>query len=210
MSITVSLSLSTEKLVKRFDVDIDVASTFPLKIFESYVRASIYDEKNKRLQPHPCGIYFQEIPTDPITGLAAVPYETAEELGCFKMDFLHNKVYDHFTSKEEIKQLIKVDPDWTLLEIPSVVKQCYHIGNHYDLLKDVRPRSIIELADCLALIRPQKRFMLKAYLKNREKIRGELYSVDKDGGYAFKKAHALAYAYVIVLQLHLLKEGITL
>lgn len=196
--------------MKHFDVDIDVAaSVIPSEIFgPTIVRASTYQDK--KLLPHPCGVYFQAVPKDPITGLAAVPYKIAEELGCFKVDFLHVYVYDHFTSKDEIKQLIKIEPDWTLLEIPSVVEQLFQLGKHYDLLKDVKPRSVIEVADCVALIRPQKKFMVKAYLKDRARIRCELYKFNEGDGYAFKKAHAVAYAYVIVLQLHLLKAGLQL
>ena len=83
------------------------------------------------------------------------------------------------------------------------------MSKHYDLIEQVKPTSILELADCLALIRPQKRFMLKKYLENPAKIREQLYKSESwSDGYAFKKAHAIAYAMVIVLQLHLIKGGI--
>lgn len=192
-----------------FDIDIDVPSTInPIDIFPNAVRASLY--RDKKLSPHPCGVYFQDVPADPITGLAAVPYETAEDLGCFKIDFLHLKVYDYFSSKEEIDELLKHDPDWNLLEIPSVVNQLFQVSKHYDLISQIKPRSVQEMADVLALIRPQKRFMVKAYMQNQSKIRRELYRQDADSGYAFKKAHAIAYALVIVLQLHLIKGGINM
>ena len=189
------------------DIDIDCTSSFdPTKIFPGAVKASQY--KDGKLTPHPCGVYFQGVPTDPLTGLAAVPYEQAEDLGCFKIDFLHLHVYDHFTSREEIKELLKHDPDWSMLSIPSVVAQLFQVSKHYDLISQVKPRSILEVADCLALIRPQKRFMMKKYLENPKKIRAELYKHEAGDGYAFKKAHAIAYAMVIVLQLHLIKGGI--
>jgi len=189
------------------DIDIDCPSNMdPGKIFPGSVRASQY--KNGKLTPHPCGVYFQDVPTDPITKLAAVPYEQAEELGCFKVDFLHLHVYDHFTSREEIVELLKHDPDWSLLNIPSVVGQLFHLSKHFDLIAQIKPRSVLEIADCLSLIRPQKRFMLKKYLENPLKIRAELYKHEAGDGYAFKKAHAIAYALVIVLQLHLIKGGI--
>ena len=164
--------------------------------------------KDKKLTPHPCGVYFQKVPTDPLTELSAVPYEEAEELGCFKIDFLHLHVYDHFTSRDEMKEFLKHEPDWDLLKIPSVVEQLFQLSKHYDLIQQIKPRSILEIGDCLALIRPQKRFMLKAYLENPEKIRRELYKQEIGGGYGFKKAHAICYALVIVLQLHLIKGGI--
>lgn len=194
--------------MKHFDVDIDVPAAFDLGIFgPTIVRASTY--QNKKLMPHPCGVYFQEVPTDPITGLAAVPYKVADALGCFKVDFLHLHIYDYFSSKEEIKELIKIDPDWTLLAIPSVVDQLFQISKHFDLVNEVKPRSVMEIGDCLALIRPQKRFLMKYYLQDRKKTRREhLYHFDQGDGYAFKKAHAIAYAYVIILQLHLIKGGL--
>lgn len=187
------------------DIDVDVPTSFkPGEIFKDAVLASMLREQT--LAPHPCGVYFHTVPVDPLTGLSAVPYDRAEELGWLKVDFLHLSVYDQFSSREEITELLKIEPDWKLLEIPSVVGQLFHLSKHYDLLQEVKPRSIEELADCLALIRPQKRFMLKAYLKNRAKYREELYKLDPgQEGYAFKKAHAIAYALVIVLQLHLIK-----
>ena len=194
--------------MNRADIDVDVQSTFdPAKIFRGSVRASIY--RDKKLTPHPCGVYLQNVPTDPVTGLAAAPYETAEELGCFKIDFLHLRIYDHFTSRNEITELLKIEPDWKLLELPSVVQQLFQLSKHYDVIQKVRPTSLIEVADVLALIRPQKRYMLEYYLRDRTAARKLLYQVERgSGGYAFKKSHALSYAQVIVLQLHLIKGGI--
>ena len=118
-------------------------------------------------------------------------------------------MYAHFSSHDEIKELIKHPPDWTLLKIPSVVDQLFQLSRHYDLVSQVAPTSVIELADCLALIRPQKRFLLKYYLQDRVKFRPELYKFEKhDEGYAFKKSHAIAYALVVILQLHLIKFGV--
>jgi DNA polymerase III alpha subunit len=190
------------------DIDLDVKTTFnPTQVFDHIVKASIY--KAEKLTPHPCGVYFQDIAQDPFTKLSAVPYELAEALGYFKIDFLHLRVYDFFSSREEIKELIKHDPDWSLLTIPSVVKSLFQLSKHADLLAQVKPRSILELADCLALIRPQKRYILKNYLTNPEKYRHELYKSEPGSdGYGFKKAHACAYSLVIVLQLHLIKAGI--
>lgn len=154
-------------------------------------------------------MYFQNIPTDPLTGLAAIPYREAEDVGYFKIDFLHVNVYDKFTSREEITELLKCDPDWTLLEIPSVVEKLFQVSKHHELLSKLKPRSVIELADCLALIRPQKRYLLKYYLENPIKTRDLLYKKEPGSeGYSFKKAHAIAYALIIVLELHLIKAGI--
>lgn len=188
------------------DIDIDLPSTFdPIKAFPGIaVRASMVREGD--LVPHPCGAYLQHVPVDPLTGLAAVPYEEAEALGCFKIDFLHLHVYDEFVDRADLKALLDIDPDWTLLQIPSVVANLFQLGKHLDVLQAVKPKSVIELADCLALIRPQKKYLLKYYLKDRLKARPMLYQKEQgEGGYGFKKAHAVAYAYVVILQLHLAK-----
>lgn len=163
--------------------------------------------RNGELAPHPCGAYLQTVPKDPVSGLAAAPYELAEELGCFKLDFLHLSIYDSFTDRAKMKALLKQEPDWTLLQIPSVVQRLFQLSKHADLLATVKPRSIEQLADCLALIRPQKRYMLAYYLKNPEGCRKLLYKKEEGESYAFKKAHACAYSLVIVLQLHLEKSS---
>lgn len=192
-----------------FDIDIDTRTDFdPLTVFKQGVRASML--RNNELAPHPCGVYLQTVPKDPVTGLAAAPFELAEELGCFKLDFLHLGVYDSFSSRAEIKRLIAIEPDWNLLHIPSVVRELFQLAKHADILSAVKPTSIIELADCNALIRPDKRYLLDFYLKNRRDARKLLYRKEEgSAGYGFKKAHAIAYALVIVLQLHLIKNGPT-
>lgn len=163
-------------------------------------------QRNNELAPHPCGIYLQAVPKDHLTNLAAAPFELAEELNCFKLDFLHLGVYDSFTSRDEIKRLIAQEPDWNLLLIPSVVQGLFQLAKHADILSAVKPTSIIELADCNALIRPDKRYLLQYYLKDRLSARKLLYLKEQGStGYGFKKAHAVAYALVIVLQLHLIK-----
>jgi DNA polymerase III alpha subunit len=178
------------------DVDIDLKTDFdPLKYFKDAVRASMV--KDNQLVKHPAGAYFQPIPVDGVTGLAAIPYEQAEELGYFKVDFLHLSLLDCFENKVQIRTLLKQEPDWSLLENPDVV----------ELISQVKPRSVQELADCIALIRPGKRMMVQAYLKDRKKVREELYKKPEEG-YYFKKSHAIAYAMTIVLQLHLAKGGI--
>ena len=191
---------------KSFDIDIDTPSNFnPLSIFPFVVRASVVREKV--LTPHPCGVYFQNIPIDPLTHLSAIEYESAEALNFFKIDFLHLNVYDAFSSKDDIRQLLKQTIDWNLLKIPSVVKDLFQLSKHYDLLQELQPTSEMELADVLALIRPQKRYLLDFYKKNKDQCRKLLYTKESGDAYSFKKAHAIAYALVIVLQLHLISKA---
>lgn len=189
------------------DIDIDLPSTFkPLDLFPEWVRASIY--KDEKLNNHPCGYYPQSIPRDPISKLSAIPYKEAEELGYYKIDFLHLHIYDYFKSRSEIDELLKIEPDWSLLESPSVVTQLFQLSKHYGIIQKIKPKSILEIADVIALIRPGKMFLIKKYQENKLEARKYLYSLDTGDSYGFKKSHAIAYAYVIVLQLHLISIGI--
>ena len=189
------------------DVDIDLKTDFdPLQIFPEAIRASMV--KDSELAKHPAGAYFQSIPIDAVTGLAAIPYDKAEEAGYFKIDFLHLSVLDYFDNKKQIRTLIKKEPDWTLLQDASVVVKLFQLHRHYKLLAQVKPQSVQELADCIALIRPGRRHLLQAYLKDREAVRPYVYRQDKDGKSAFRKSHSIAYALTIVLQLHLIKAKI--
>ena len=71
------------------DIDIDLPTSFrPEEIFPNWVKASIYDAANQSVKPHPCGVYPQKIAADPISGLCAIPYNLAEELGYIKLDFI--------------------------------------------------------------------------------------------------------------------------
>lgn len=188
------------------DIDIDLRSDFdPIQYFQDAVRASMV--KDNQLIKHPAGVYFQPIPIDKITGLAAIPYEQADQVGFFKIDFLHLTLLDWFENKNEIRTLLKIEPDWNLLQKPENVAKLFQISKHFELISQIKPRSVQELGDCIALIRPGKRNLAQAYVKNRELIRKELYRKPEEG-YYFKKGHAISYALNIVLQLHLLKANI--
>jgi DNA polymerase III alpha subunit len=187
------------------DVDIDTAPDFkPENHFPKWLRAAVV--KDGKIQPHPVGVYPQAMARDPVTGLSAIPYESAEELGYLKVDFLHLNFYQHFKSRQEIEVLLKDEPDWTLLQLPSTWPKLFQLAKHGELLQKIKPKSVEELADCMALIRPGKKGLIGLYEKARASCRQALYAKD-DEGYSFKKSHALAYALVVVLQLHLIKQG---
>lgn len=187
------------------DIDIDCSPAFnPADLFP-WVRAAVVREG--QYTPHPCGVYPQGIPVDPITGLAAIPYDAAEELGYFKIDFLHLNVYQYFKDRTEIDKLVSMEPDWTLLQVPSNHHKFFQLANHGELLMKLRPASLEDLADVMALIRPGKRQLVPLYQKSKETARPLIWKKDDDSGYAFKKSHALSYSYVLVLQLHLIEQG---
>lgn len=177
------------------DIDIDVASRTNKSDYG--VRAIIYDGERHRVKPHPSGFYVDSnIPVDGETGMAAIEYKESEELGFSKIDLLTNTSYDSFKSKQEILDALK-SPDWKLLQDRPFVERLPQLGKHFELLEMIVPTSIQELADCLALIRPDKKHLIEKYIKNKERVRPNLYRKGK-GGYMFKKAHAIAYAHQIV------------
>lgn len=188
------------------DVDIDTAPSFKSwEIFKQWPRAT--EVRDGKLLPHNVGVHPQKMAVDPVTGLSAIPYEEAEDLGYLKVDFLHLNVYKHFKSRSEIDALLAIEPDWSMLELESVHPKIFQLSKHGDLLTALKPKSVEELADIMALIRPGKKNFTGLYKTNRESARRILYAKDETG-YSFKKSHALAYAYVVWLQLHLIKQGI--
>lgn len=187
--------------MKSPDIDIDFPTTFsPEKLFPEATRAMIFSDN--ALRKHNCGIYFQNIPKDEMSNLAAIPYDVAAEYGYQKIDFLHLSILDSFHSKQQIRQLVNTEPDWGLLSDPSIVDQLFQIKNHFDVVSTIKPKSIQELADIIALIRPGKRILLKDYISNRERVRPLLYRQKSEDKSSFKRSHAIAYAHVIVMQLH--------
>ena len=186
------------------DIDIDLApDTEPEQLFKHLVAASRVEDGE--LLKHSVGYYFQDIPTDKITGLSAIPYDHTEDMGYYKIDLLTVKLLENFNSKEEMRQLQGKEPKWEMLENEEIVKTLFHLGKHFDILSRVKPRSIQELADVFALIRPNKRSLLDKYLKNPVKYRTELFT--KRAPEDMRKAHAIPYAILIVLQLHLIEQG---
>lgn len=186
------------------DIDIDISPSFkPEKLFN--IRHAAIVEKNE-LQKHLVGVYFQNIPLDPITNLAAIPYKEAQDHGYFKFDLLNLSILENFGSKEEIRKLLKKEPDWSLLEDPDVVAKLFHLSKHFDTVYKIKPKSVSELADCLAIIRPNKTKLVDKYCKNKKAVQKELYT--KRDASDLRKSHAIPYALLIVLQLHLIKADI--
>jgi hypothetical protein len=191
--------------VKLPDIDIDFPTSFDVKTLLPWTRASTV--KDEELRPHPCGYYPQAIPEDPITKLSAIPYEAAEQEGFAKIDFLHLGLLGEFKSRAEIDALLEIEPDWGLLLIPEEQKKLFQLSKHGDVLTAIKPKSIEELADVLALIRPGKKSLIKLYKSQRDATRRILYAKDENG-FSFKKSHAISYAMNVVLQLHLINAGI--
>lgn len=184
-----------------FDIDIDIPTGVDITtIFPEFVQASRV-EKGK-LVPHPCGGYFASVPIDPVTGLCATPFGDAEEYGWTKIDFLHLSLLNTIESRDDLLQLVDTEPDWDLLQDPNVVAGLFQLKNSYDFVKQMKPRSVEDLADVIAIIRPEKRHLLDRYVADKNRTRKVLFQIGEEGAGSFKKAHAIAYALMIVLQLN--------
>jgi hypothetical protein len=68
------------------------------------------------------------------------------------------------------------------------------------------PKSISQLAAVLAMIRPAKRYLIG---EDWNTVNAEVWQKPAGDEYYFKKAHAVAYAAAIVVQMNLICEGLT-
>jgi DNA polymerase III alpha subunit len=187
------------------DIDIDFADrTKALALFE-HVKASRVEDN--RLVPHNTGVYFHTVPVDARTNLCAVPYQTAEEQGYFKIDFLNVSLYKDIKNEQHLIQLMNQEPLWDLLEQDDFVSLLFHVNGHGSILRKMKPRSVEQLAAVLAMIRPAKRYLVG---KDWATVDSEIWSKPRHKHeYYFKKAHAVAYAVAIVVQMNLICEGIS-
>jgi len=179
-----------------FDVDIDVKSNTKKEKFG--IRAILYNADSMKISPHPSGYYFDtNMPIDKMTGNAAIEAKRAEELGFIKIDLLTNTAYDVFNSKDDVLRAADRTPDWDMLLDKNFIKRLPQLHNQYELVNYIRPRSISELADLLALLRPGKMKFLEDYKSDPEKVRRNLYRRSVEG-YHYKKSHAISTAIQIV------------
>ncbi len=189
------------------DIDIDFSDRNLALEGLDYTRAvSIDDEGNVR--PHNVGVYFQDIPSDPITGLTTIDTNEAESRGYFKVDFLNVSLYNGVRDEAHLLKLMEQKPIWKMLDDKFFVEQLWHIHDHFDIVEKMKPRSIIELAMLLGVIRPSKRHLQDKSWSEIAKTVWEKPQIG-DKGYGknfFKKPHAVAYAIGIVVQMNLIVE----
>jgi hypothetical protein len=185
------------------DIDIDFADRDAVLALLDLTPASII--RDDKIAKHNTGVYATDIPLDPFSGSASLDYQIAESRGYMKLDFLNVHIYKQVRDESHLIELMR-KPDWTKLYDPSVCQQLIHVNNHYDtLLKMPEPVDTIpRLAMFLAVIRPAKRHLIGRTWKDVsatvwDKVEGE---------YSFKKAHAIAYAQLVVVNLNLLCESV--
>ena len=184
------------------DIDIDFADREQiLKLIQHTPARQIVQGQVRR---HNSGIYVTDIPRDPVNNCAAIDYETAEQRGYFKIDFLNMGVYQLIKSPEHYKEMLYADPPWARLwQDPAWAGQLVHVGNYTELLKSMRPDSIPRMAAFISIIRPGK-----AHLQNKTwaDVFESVWNGDDSKGYTFKKSHALSYAALVALHMNLLTQ----
>jgi len=186
------------------DIDIDFADrTRALDVFKT-VTAAIDD--NGTFKKHNTGIYCTAIPYNPITGISTIEYKQAERRGYFKIDFLNVGVYEGVKDRKHLLELMETEPLWDLLLQDDFVNLLFHVNGHGSILRQMEPKSIEELAAVLAMIRPAKRYLIG---KDWTTVMTEVWTKPENDEYYFKKAHAVAYAHVIVVQMNLICEGVS-
>ena len=191
-------------MVKMPDIDIDFTDRdSALKLFK-HVGASRVE--NDRLVKHNTGIYMHQVPVNALTGLCAVPYDTAEQREYFKIDFLNVGLYKGIKDEDHLVQLMNQEPLWDLLLQDDFTSLLFHVNGHGSILKEMQPESIEQLAAVLGIIRPAKRHLIG---KDWTTVMLEVWTKPDTDDYYFKKSHATAYAVAIVVQMNLICEQIS-
>lgn len=182
------------------DIDIDFADRrVAISILNTTQAMNLREDGKKHA--HQSGVYFQDMPIDPFTGLASVDYKKAEDLGYFKFDFLNQSVYENVKDEEHLLKLLHEEPAWELLEESSFVDMLPHIKGHFNVVDSIKPKSIEDLAVVLALIRPGKKHLIG---KDRTEIDRCIWERDDNDGYIFRKAHAVSYGALVVVRMNML------
>ena len=186
------------------DIDIDfIDRDSALDLFR-HIRASRADQG--QLVKHNTGVYFHAVPVNAEANVCAVPYDQAETQGYFKIDFLNVGIYKGVRNEAHLVELMNQEPLWDLLEDEDFVNLLFHVNGHGSTLRQMKPKSVEQLAAILAMIRPAKRYLLG---ESWSKVLSEVWQKPENDEYYFKKSHATAYAVAVVVQMNLICEGVS-
>lgn len=179
------------------DIDIDVPDRNAVLRLFPHVIASNQDRQ------HNTGVYFHLVPENPFTGRCSIDYQEAEQIGYFKIDVLNVGIYKGIRDEQHMNELLEREPVWELLEAEEFCNMLFHMRGHHDICRQMKPRTVLQLAAVLAMIRPAKRYLVG---KSWDIVMREIWISPKDGSYAFKKSHSLSYAMAVKLHMNLLVE----
>jgi hypothetical protein len=186
------------------DIDIDVADRDQALAYVKHIPASII--KDNKSSGHNTGVYFTEIPIDPLSERASIDYEAAEERNYIKVDVLNVGVYQHVKSEQHLLELMQQEPPWDKLYDSEFCSKLIHIGAHYDTLIRMPEavNSIPRLAMFLAVIRPAKRHLIG---RTWREVAETIWEKPSDNSYYFKKSHSIGYAHLVVVHMNLLNQA---
>jgi len=184
------------------DIDLDFADRESvLKLIQHVPARQTVDGKVRR---HNSGVYITDIPWDPVHECAAIDYQTAEDRGYFKIDFLNMHVYKLVQSPEHYEQMLAATPPWQRLwQDPEWASNLVHVGNYTELLREMKPDSIQRMAAFISIIRPGKAHLQR---KDWKTVFDSVWDGDDSRGYTFKKAHAISYAALVALHMNLVNQ----
>jgi len=186
------------------DIDIDLADRDQLLKFINVTPARMTVQEGE-VRRHASGVYPTNIPFDPINQCASIHFQTAEELGYFKIDLLNMSVYQLIKSPEHYAQMLALEPPWERLWTDDeFAKQLVHVAGSIQLLKTMRPDSIPRMAAFISIIRPGK-----THLQNKSwsEVFESVWDGDSSRGFVFKHAHAIGYAALVALHMNLLNQA---
>jgi len=184
------------------DIDIDFGDrNLVLDLIKS---VPARQETNGQVRRHNSGVYVTDIPYDPINGCASFDYHEAERRGYFKIDLLNMSVYQLIRDPAHYEEMLSRPVPWDRLLEKEFCEQIVHIGNHYDLVHQLRPDSIPRMAMFLAVIRPAKRHLAD---QGWAAISQDIWTRPDDDSYFFKKSHAVGYAQLVALHINLIDSA---
>ena len=182
------------------DIDLDFADREHVLKLIQHVPAC--QQQDGVIRRHNSGVYVTDIPRNALLDCAALDYETAEQRGYFKIDFLNMSVYKLIQNPEHYQQMLDREPPWQRLwQDPAWASQLVHVGNYTGLLATMRPDSIARMAAFISIIRPGK-----AHLQNQpwDQVFASVWDGDDSRGYVFKKSHSVSYAALVALHMNLI------
>ena len=186
------------------DIDIDMPDR--AKVLELIQHTSARQVVNGKVKKHNSGIYVTDIPQDVVNACASIDYESAEDRGYFKLDFLNMSVYQLIRDPAHYEQMLAASPPWEKLwQDGAWAAQLVHVGNYTDLLKLMKPDSIPRMAAFISIIRPGKAHLQR---KPWAEVFASVWDGDESQGYTFKKSHAISYAALVSLHMNLLNQDV--
>lgn len=185
------------------DVDIDVFGRDKILEGMECIFGRI-DRPGNKFEKHNTGVYFQNIPRDPVTNTSTLDHRIAKDYGYFKIDFLNVNMYEGVRNEAHLLELLEKEPPWDFFEYEEITDKLFHLKGYSHLLKKFKPKSVEDLAMILAMIRPAKAYLQK---ETWETVRNEIWVKEFDRSeYHFKRSHSLSYALAIVVNLNLFIE----